>query len=124
MVFDLNMATLWALALVMLLAGLKVLLKVVFILTGSNGLVFDIRKLPEFLDADILREVGGLLILALATFLKPTALPEAFAATLVALHALFYTAAAALAMKYLAKIKDQFPVKQQDDSASADLPRA
>jgi len=109
MVFELNMVTLWVLAFVLFLACLKVLIKVVRILSGVDGATFDIRKLPEFLATDILPDLGGLFILSLPTFLAPAGLPEDFGKILFGLHALFYAAALALAGKYVAKIRDQFP---------------
>jgi hypothetical protein len=109
--FQPNMLTLWTLALVILFASVKVLLRVVRILTGGErGVVFDIRLLPEFLGDDILFEVGGLLILALPTFIAPTGLPDSFAAALLALQGIYVGAAFSLLGKYLAKIRDLYPM--------------
>ena len=56
---------------------------------------FDVRKLPSFLQANILPYLGGLLILALAS----TASPE--------MKVLFLTSAAATGAKFLADLKDK-----------------
>jgi len=112
MAFELNVTALWVMALLILLVFLKVAIKLVFVLTGRDGDVFDIRRLPEFLTTDILPEIGALMVLSIVMFIKPTdALPEAFVGILLALQALWLAAAFALAGKYLAKISDKFPKK-------------
>ena len=58
--------------------------------------VFDLRTLPKFLGTGILPFVGGLGILALAAEF----VGDPFAA-------LFYAAAAAVTLKYMADIKDK-----------------
>lgn len=121
MTFQPNMLTLWTLALVILFAVVKVLLRVVRILTGAErGVVFDIRLLPEFLGDDILFEVGGLLILALPTFIAPTGLPGSFAAALLALQGIYVGAAFSLLGKYLAKIRDIYPIAANPADAAPD----
>lgn len=56
---------------------------------------FDVRKLPQFLETNLLPYIGGLLILALFSNMDPT------------LSVLFFTISAAVYAKFLANIKDQ-----------------
>jgi len=112
MVFTLNKAAVWILAMVFLTLLVKVGIKVIRVLLGRDEDVFDIRKLPEFLAADVLAEVGGLLVLSIVMFLEPTdEMPVAFGWLLGVLQAAFVAAGFALAGKYVAKITDQFPKK-------------
>ena len=56
---------------------------------------FDVRKLPQFLETNLLPYIGGLLVLALFSNMDP------------ALSVLFFTISAAVYAKFLANIKDQ-----------------
>ena len=56
---------------------------------------FDVRKLPQFLETNLLPYIGGLLVLALFSNMDPT------------LSVLFFTISAAVYAKFLANIKDQ-----------------
>ena len=56
---------------------------------------FDVRKLPQFLETNLLPYIGGLLVLALFSNMDPT------------LSILFFTISAAVYAKFLANIKDQ-----------------
>ena len=56
---------------------------------------FDVRKLPQFLETNLLPYIGGLLVLALFSNMDPT------------LSVLFFTISAAVYAKFLADIKDQ-----------------
>jgi len=122
MAFQLNMVTLWVLAFVLLIIVMKVAFKVVRILLGVEGNAFDIRKLPEFVATDVLLDLGGLIILALPTFLASTELPEAFALLLNGLQALFVAVALAIAGKHIAKIRDYFPTVPADEAPPIDTP--
>ncbi len=122
MAFQLNMVTLWVLAFVLLVIVMKVAIKVIRVLLGVEGNAFDIRKLPEFVATDVLLDLGGLVVLALPTFLAPTELPEAFAALLTGLQALFVAVALAIAGKHIAKIRDYFPTVPADEAPPIDTP--
>ena len=65
------------------------------IASAIKNKTFNIRKLPQFVSTNLLPYVGGLIVLMLAAILVPD------------LSAAFYTAAAAVAAKYLAEIKDK-----------------
>jgi hypothetical protein len=121
MAFQLNMVTLWVLALVLLVVVMKVAIKVIRVLLGE---VFDVRKLPEFVATDVLLDLGGLVVLALPTFLAPTELPEAFALLLNGLQALFVAVALAIAGKHIAKIRDYFPTVPADEASMVPSDRA
>lgn len=57
--------------------------------------VFDVREMARFVRQHVLFDVGALMILASASVVQE------------AITAIFYAAAAALTVKYLAKIKDK-----------------
>jgi len=120
--FHANTETLWLLLLVLLVILMKVAIKVVRILLRLEDVEFDIRQLPEFVASDVLFDIGGLLILALPTFLKPTELPQEFAKELVALQWLFRFVALSMIGKHAAKIRDYFPSVPKEEGATVPDP--
>jgi|GEM_PF-1285158 len=65
------------------------------VLLAMKTKTFDVRKLPQFLEANFVPYIGGLLILALFSGMDQT------------LSVLFFAVAAAVHLKFLADIKDQ-----------------
>jgi hypothetical protein len=65
------------------------------VLLAMKTKTFDVRKLPQFLEANFVPYIGGLLILALFSGMDQT------------LSVLFLAVAAAVHLKFLADIKDQ-----------------
>ena len=112
MQFFLNMVTVWVLLFVFFIIVARVLLKVIWILSGKDTEPFDVRKFPAFLARFILPEFGGLLVISLFTFLQPTALPEAFAQYLLAIQdGIFVVIALGTVAKHVAEIKDLYSIK-------------
>ena len=87
---------------------------------GLEKDVFDVRRFAEFVASDVLLDLGGLLLLALPTFLVSTGLPEAFAVLLAGLQALFVVIALAMASKHIAKIRDYFPTAVEKGALGED----
>ncbi len=112
MQFVLNMVTLWILLFVFFTIVARVLLKIIWILSGKDTEPFDVRKFPAFLAKFILPEFGGLVVISLFTFIKPTALPDAFAQYVLAFQdGIFALIALGIVAKHVAEIKDLYSIK-------------
>jgi len=85
-----------ALGAVLVLILIDTLLGVILSIKAGT---FDIRKLPQFIATNVLPFVGGLTVLALATFIVGDYSTQ--------ITAIFYAAAAATAAKFIAEIKDK-----------------
>jgi hypothetical protein len=69
------------------------------IILSIKARIFNVRKLPQFLATNLLPYVGGLLVLALATYVAGDYSAQ--------VAAIFFAAAAATAAKFLTEIKDK-----------------
>lgn len=85
-----------ALGAVLVLILLDTLLGIILSIKAST---FDIRKLPQFLVTNLLPYVGGLMVLALATYVAGDYSTQ--------LASIFFATATATAAKFIAEIKDK-----------------
>lgn len=75
--------------------GLILVDTILGILLSLKAGFFGFRKLPQFLETNVLPYIGGLIVLSLAASIS------------VEMSALFYAAAATTSAKFLAEIKDK-----------------
>lgn len=78
MTFYLNMAVIWLLLFILFVIVAHVIHKVLWIITGKIDEPFSWAKLPAFIGKFILPEFGGLLVLAVFMFIRPTELPKEY----------------------------------------------